>query len=123
MGSRPISGVGITRETCPAPVDPTPPPVPRELTCPWVKSFGEARVNCEPIPCCCQFDPVTKRAKTDCPGGCPAAQGDKDSCKVYLEERAAAAAAAATTSSQPKQMSTPVLLSPIKINEPRKGNK
>ncbi len=79
--STPVTMVNVgTSGQCPE-IPPIVPSQPSQgASCPWVKAFGKVRRDCEPVPCCCQFDPVTKKAKTSekcvaegqgaCPGGC-----------------------------------------------------
>jgi len=98
--------------SCP-PIPPVLPLIPSEgKSCPWVRAFGKVRRDCEPVPCCCQFDPETKREKTSakcesegkgsCPGGC---QGWID---ANVQAGAASALSAPTT---------------IKKSAPKRGKK
>ena len=79
------------------PVEPTQAP-----SCPWVQDFGLVRRDCEAIPCCCQFNPATKKARTGdgpagsadfCEGGCPGG------CKGWIEANMGTASATSTVNS------------------------
>ena len=92
--SYPVTPVTVTGgDNCPEiplikPVEPT-----EGESCPWVKDFGLVRRDCEAVPCCCQFDPVTKKARTDCEGGCPGG------CPGWIEANMGTASTTTTVNS------------------------
>jgi hypothetical protein len=106
-------------DNCP-PIPEIEPVMPSEApSCPWVADFGVVRRECEAVPCCCQFNPETKRARTGngavgtadyCEGGCPGG------CRGWIEANMGTASATSTVSTsslkstsknQSKKTSTP----------------